>query len=312
MSEQIKVIFFGTPTFAVPSLEKLNADKRINICLVVTQPDSPQGRSKKLVPSEIKQVALKLKLPVINSKINSDFKEEIAKYGPFDLGVVVAYGAILPEWLLRIPAKGVLNIHPSKLPLLRGPSPIQTILLLGQTTTAISYILLDNEMDHGPIVSQIPIPISESDTFTTLSSKLATKSSKEFPNVVCDFIDETLKARVQNHKEATFSKIIKKEDGHISWNTTNAEIMNKVRALNPWPSTFAFWNGKKIKIINTRTHLTNATSNPGLVKIENNSIIVETKNGEIEILNLQLEGKKPLSSRDFLNGYPDIEGSLLS
>jgi len=269
----MKIVFFGTPHFVIPILESL--EKNFKVVGVVTAPDEKSGRKQILTPSPIKNKILTPK------KLDSDFENELSKLSP-DLLVVAAYGKIIPLSVLNIAKYGALNIHPSLLPSYRGASPIQQTILNGDKTTGVSIIKMDEKMDHGPVIFSKNFEIFEQDTFETLSLRLFYETSKFLPDVIKDFTAGKIKPEAQDEKQATFCRIIKKEDGYFELNKIfSLEKLEKMeKAYYPWPGTWTRWNGKILKFY------------PGKV--------------------IQMEGKKPVSYQDFINGYPNLDKNLLN
>jgi methionyl-tRNA formyltransferase len=276
--EEIKILFFGTPKFSLPALTQLK-ENDFNIIGVVTQPDKPAGRKKILTPPPIKLLAEKLQLPVYQwEKNDKEVLEKINKIKP-DLIVVVAYGKILPKELVNLPPYGCLNLHPSLLPKYRGPSPIQTAILNGETKTGVTIIKLDQETDHGPIVAQKEFDILEDDDYESLSNSLACEGAEVLVKIIPNYIAGEIKPKEQNHAQATESKIIEKNDGEINWQKNPAEIDQQIRAYHPWPGAWTEATGKRVKIL--KAHL---------------------ENGELFLDWVQPEGKEPMRYDDFLNG----------
>jgi len=264
--ENYKIVFIGTPRFGAIVLEKLIPIYKP--ILVITNPDKPRGRNNTVSPSPVKELALKNNIPVQHDFNNIEC----------DLIITAAYGKIIPENILNIPTYKAINIHPSLLPKYRGPSPIQTAILNGEKETGVSIMVMDKEMDHGPILAQTKHKIAG---YPTLEKELAEKGAELLIDIIPKYIKGEIKPKEQDHTKATFSKIIKKEDGKIDWNKSSQEIEQQVKAFNPWPGTFTFdkKSGKRIKILE--------------VKVSNNELIIEK---------VQPEGKKPMDYNDYLKG----------
>jgi len=212
-----------------------------------------------------------------------DFKK-IEKLRP-DLVIVASYGKIIPKKILAIPKYGSINIHPSLLPKYRGPSPIQMTILKGDKTTGVTIMLMDEKIDHGKIIDQKKYQIPKGINYKELKDILADHGIKLLIKIIPKWINGKIKAKEQNHSQATYTKIIKREDGEINWNKSVKEIERKIRAFDPWPGTFVFWKGKRIKILKAAI----------------------LKNNKLVIKKLQPEGKKPMSMDDFLRGHPDFK-----
>ena len=300
----MKIIFFGTPEFAVPSLKMLVHTKGIEIVSVVTQPDKAIGRKQVITPPPVKKTALELGIEVIQPKTSKRLLESL-KNVQVDFFVVIAYGMIIPEELLKTPRYGCVNVHASLLPKYRGASPIHESLLNGDKETGISIIKLDKELDHGDIFFIKRIKIEEKDTFPFLNNKLSETSSFILPLVLNDIMTGKLPPIPQNHKNATFCRKIEKDEGKINWTEKTAEnIKNMIRAYTPWPSVYTTINNKTIKILEADTAEENIT--PGKFLVENNTVKIGTKKGCLIPKVIQVEGKKPMDIKSFLNGYRQI------
>jgi len=275
----MKIIFMGTPEFSAVILEAL-VNSNYEIAAVITNPDAPIGRKQILTPSPVKVLAEKNKIPVIQLDEMRDFN--------VDLAIVAAYGKIISKNVLDIPRYGMINVHPSLLPKYRGASPIQNAILNGDKKTGVTIMKLDKEMDHGEIISQVETQILGSDTYESLSQKLAILGAELLIKTIPDYTSGKIKPVKQNHAEATYTKIIKKEDGKIDWSKSAIEIERIVRAFYPWPIAWTIWNGKVLKILEAR--------------------IIGNK---LEIKKLQLGGGKILSIKEFLNGHKDFNVACL-
>jgi methionyl-tRNA formyltransferase len=272
MIKDSKIIFFGTPEFVIPVLEQLHQSYKVKA--VVTSPDAPLGRKYVITPSPISKKAEELKIPVFKpDHFDQEFVDELKKLDP-DLFVVASFGHIVPKEILDIPKLGSLNIHPSKLPKYRGPSPIQNQILDGVIDSAVTIMLMDEEIDHGPIIFQEEFILSDIDTFESLHTKMFQKGSKLLVRILPDFMEGKIKPQKQNHADATFTNHIEKQNGYFDIkNPPSSEILTKmVRAYFPWPTAWTKWNGKIVKFLPE-----------GMI---------------------QIEGKNPVQAKDFLNGYP--------
>lgn len=236
--------------------------------------------------------------------------EKISGLNP-DLFIIASFGKILPKELLCLPKKGTLNVHPSLLPELRGPSPIQTALLEGRKKTGVTIILVDEKVDHGPILAQEEAEIKEEDNYESLARKLGERGGELLVKTIPLWLGEKIKPKGQEHSRATFTRLFKKEDGKIDWLRASEKILNQVRALNPWPSAYTFWldkkgNKKRLIILSAKSKLlTSQVSNfqPGTVIFENNSLLVKTNDGFLELIEVKPEGKKPMSGEAFRRGH---------
>lgn len=294
MTNAKKIIFFGAPEFAVPALQAL-AREGYNIVLVVTQPIKPAGRNKVLTPTPVKVEALKLNLPVKENL--SDIKNLNA-----DLGIVVAYGKIIPQAILDLLPAGCLNIHPSLLPKYRGPSPIQTAILNGDAETGVSIIKLDDQMDHGPIISKKQIPISNDDNYQTLAEKLSKSGADLLIKILPDYLAGKIKPEPQDDAQASYCRLIEKKDGQLDWSKSADDLANQIRAFQPWPGSFADFNGKKVEIIQAEV-VTEESGEIGIRQNKNGQLLVRCGKNLLKINKLQPEGKKEMTAKEFINGY---------
>ncbi len=308
-----KIIFFGTSDFAVPALEAL-VKEGYEIIAVVTNPDEPTGRKKIPTPPPVKVAVEKLNLSIWqpqNLKIESlnlieNWKLEI---GNCDLGVVAAYGKIIPAEIINLPRLGIINIHPSLLPKYRGPTPIQTTILNGEKETGVTIIKIDEEVDHGNIISKSQISISNGDNYKTLEDKLAELGAELLVKILPDYLAGKIELQSQDHSQATFTRKFTREDARISWAKTAEEIDRQIRALNPEPGVWTTWNGRVIKILEAGA--IDGNGQIGQISQENGKIKVGTAKGFIVLKTVQLEGKKPAPAEDFARGNKDFIGSVL-
>lgn len=314
---EIKIIFFGTPEFSLPPLEALIKN---GYCIkaVITNPDEPMGRKQILTPPPVKILAEKHKIPIFqpfNLK-DENFKKEIPEA---DIYIVAAYGKLIPKTILELPKYGSLNIHPSLLPRWRGPSPIQYAILSGDIEAGVTIIKMDELMDHGPVIaaSSIKLPASGKPTYPKLHDQLSWLGADMLIKTLPKWLRGEITPIPQNDAKATYSKILKKDDGRVNWTRPSEEIEKMVRALNPWPGAWTLWPSDK-KIYRIRIEEAEAIEDEpsrgsyGYVwPSEKYSLLVKTGSGSLLVKKLTLEGKKPLNSETFLNGYPQIIDSLL-
>lgn len=290
MQNRFKIAFFGTPDFAVSVLDELERGG-ITPSLIITNPDEPKGRKLIITPPPVKIWGLEHNVPVIQPENLKTTPPELNQ--DFDLFLVVAYGKIIPETIINLPKHKTLNVHPSLLPKYRGASPVQAAILNGDTETGVSIMLLDKEMDHGPVVAQEKVALSENLYLPELKEKLAKIAGRLIVTVLPSWIGGSLNAVAQKHEEATFTKKIDKEDGfinsaHLLKDNLSAEdakvIERKVRALNPDPGVFTYFTigDKKIRVKITRA------------KIEGDKLVIEK---------VIPEGKKEMSWQDFKRGH---------
>ncbi len=303
----------GTPDFGLPVFKYLIDNA--NIIGVVTQPDKKVGRNQTLTSPPIKQFAIEKNIKVLQPekvKGNLDFIKQIKDLKP-DLIIVVAYGFILPKEILDIPKFGVINIHASLLPKYRGASPIQSAIINDDKETGISLMLLDELMDHGPILVQKKIKILPYDDFELLHDKLAELGAELLIKALPEYLSGKIQGKKQKDSDATYCQLIKKEDGKIDWNKSAEEIERQVRAFNPWPGAFTNWEEKNLKILKSEVHDAEKVNKViGEVYEVNEVIKVQCGQGQLELIGLQLEGKNKMSAKEFINGHPKIIGSILT
>ena len=312
----VNIVFFGTPSFAVPALEAL-LNSEHSVVVVVTQPDRQRGRGQRLSASPIKEVALNSRLPVFQpTKLNDgDFLDELAELRP-DLGVVVAYGQFLPNRLLQLPRLGTINIHASLLPKYRGAAPIQRALMAGETETGITIIKLIQKMDAGPMLQHEAIPVTHDDTTETVEPRLAKLGAGLLISCVNDFAQGNITQENQDESKATFAPRITKEDGQIQWTNSAEQIHNQIRGLHPWPHAYSYLNGTRHLILQSEVmslfSSNHATTRPGqIITVLKDRVIVATGGADtLGILKIQLPGRAPLATRAFLAGHPIAAGSL--
>lgn len=298
MSKDIKVVFMGTPDFAVPTLAKLI--ELTNVVLVVTQPDKEVGRKKELSISPIKKIALENKIEVFQPvKIRSDF-EIIKKLNP-DLIVTCAYGQILPQELLDIPRLGCINVHASLLPKYRGSAPIQYALLNGEEETGITLMYMDAGMDTGDMIAQAKYPIKETDDCGTLHDILSQMGAELLASNLDDIVEGKAKRIKQDNKKATLAPRITRDDELIDLKGKGKDIINKIRALNPWPLAYVKIDNLEFKV-SEASFKEKENTNVGKVNITKEALGIEVSDGIIYIEKLKPIGKKIMPIKAYLNG----------
>jgi methionyl-tRNA formyltransferase len=296
----MRIVFFGTSEVGIPILEALM--KEHEVVQVITSPDAPVGRKQELQATPIANLANFLKIPVQKPekvKDNPEFLEFLKTIGA-DIFIVVSYGKILPAALLDIPRLKTLNVHFSMLPKYRGAAPIQYALLNGEKVTGTSIFILDEQVDHGPILIQKEFYIEPNDTFTTLAAKLADLSAQLLINILPQYEVGVINPQEQNHDSATFTKLIKKEHGRIDWTKPAQEIFNQWRAFTPWPGIWTTWQGQTFKILTAEV----ATSVEESQAREN---VPCGDNTSLHLLEVQPAGKNAMSIKDFLNGQKEFK-----
>lgn len=304
--QTLKTAFFGTHDFAAIILEKLLSYTHITLETVFTQPDRKVGRKQILEESPVKKLALKhnLKIEQPESLKNIDLSNQ-----GFDLAIVAQYGVIIPTHIIKAFQKGMINVHGSLLPKYRGASPIQMAIKNGEELTGNTIMVMDEQVDHGPILSQEGVVITQDDTFTTLSKKMAVVGSNLLLNTLTQYINGEIFPQAQEHALATFTKLIKKDDGKIDFSKTSQEIYNLYRAFSLWPGIWCIWQKKRLKLLNIKKAEENLS--PGEVLIKNKRIFVGCGQGSLEVLELQLEGKSAMSADIFANGYKNFDKAKL-
>lgn len=303
----MKLIFFGTSEFALPALEKLT-ENGMSPSLVVTTPDALAGRNLALSPSPVKVKAKELGIRCIQpERLDADALSSIKKEAP-DLFVLAAYGKILPKEFLQIPKKGALNIHPSLLPKFRGSSPVQSFLLSQEKETGVTLMLMDEEVDHGPLIVQKRYVLSGRPTTEELKKTLAHIGAEMLIETLPLWIEGKIQPHEQEHVLSSYTEQLKKEDGRIDWDKSAEYIERQVRAFFPWPGTFAEHDTGRIKVLASRVE--KGTGSPGTIfKTDSGEMGVFCQKDALVVEKIQPANKKPMSSRDFLLGHKDIIGT---
>lgn len=301
----MKVVYMGTPDFAVPALEALV--KEYGVMTVLTQPDRPKGRGNKVTASPVKEVALAHNIPVFQPERLRKDQEVIDKLKELkpDVMVVVAYGQILTKEVLDIPKYGCINIHGSLLPKYRGAAPIQASIINGDDVTGITTMYMDIGVDTGDMILKSVVPIEDDDTAGTMHDKLSVVGAKALMDTLKLIEENKAPREKQNDEEATHVTMINKKDGLIDWNKSAKEIHNLVRGLNPWPSAFTYIDGKMLKIWQTKIITDrNDEGLPGqIIDLTSEDIIVKTGDGCLALTEIQLQGRKRMPAKEFLKGY---------
>jgi methionyl-tRNA formyltransferase len=307
----IRVLFLGTPAFAVIPLEALAHDPRYQVVGVVTQPDRPAGRGRAPEPPPVKRAALSLGIPVLQPETLRDpaAVEQLAALRP-DVGVVAAYGEILRRNVLAIPRLGYLNIHPSLLPRHRGPTPVPGAILAGDAETGVTVMALDAKMDSGPIVAQQRVLLPPDARGDKLTEELFKRGAALLLEALAGYAAGTISATAQDDSQATYTKMLKKEDGAIDWGAGAVQIERMTRAYHPWPGAQTLWRGQPFKIIAARAHPEWAGDQPpGALLPHTDGIWVATGAGALELLSVQPSGKRPLAAAEWRRGLREIAGA---
>jgi methionyl-tRNA formyltransferase len=326
----LRIIYMGTPQFAVPPLESLAANRApgkvlpdgYELVTVITRIDKPVGRGQQVVYSPVKQAALELGIPVWQpgSLKRPATIEALAAYHA-DLFIVAAFGQILPQAVLDLPRYGTLNIHASLLPRYRGVSPISEAILQGEHETGVTIMLLDAGIDTGPMLLKRQVPIAPDDTTGSLTEKLAQAGAEALLEALSLWISGKLVPQPQDERQASYTRMVRKEDGLIDWSRPAEVLARQVRAYQPWPGSYTHWRGKLLKIVAAHPYvledgaLAGHEMPAGTVvtrrKDGHQMLLVATGEGMLAIERLQLEGKKAVSADEFLRGYPQIARDVL-
>ena len=307
-TQKYRIVFMGTPSFAIPCLQNLVEKHRI--VGVVTQPDKPSGRGKELQESPVKQMAKELGLPIMQpiSMKSETVLKQIEEWRPTII-VVVAFGQLLPESLLDLPPCGCINVHASLLPKWRGAAPIPAAILAGDHETGISIMKLYPGLDTGPVYQQSFHPINRLTTSRALSQSLSELGAELLANVLPDIVSGTLQPYEQNHEMATYAPKIRKSDGEIDWRKPATQIERQLRAYDPWPGSFSKWCDKRLIIHGGRVR--EGKWKPGYVNIICDSLAIGCGEGLLLPEKLQLAGKRVRNTKEFVRGNPDIVGVQL-
>jgi methionyl-tRNA formyltransferase len=312
MTSKYRIVFMGTPQFSVAGLRALH-ENGYDIALVVTQPDRPRGRGRKVTPSPVKATAMDLGIQVIQpaSIKTAGFADQIKSHKP-DFQIVIAYGKILPENVLAIPRVGTINIHASLLPKLRGPAPIQWAIINGEKETGICSMLMDKGMDTGDILLTAPEPIKPGDTAGTLHDRLAAKGAKVLIDTLKKFADHAIHPVPQDHSLATYAPLLTKDDGLINWNKSATSLERFVRGVTPWPGAYTFFGETRLKIFKSEPIAAGTTEPPGTVQLGfPDELRVTTGDGVLSILEIQGASGKRMAIADFLKGHAIPPGAVL-
>jgi methionyl-tRNA formyltransferase len=301
----MKLVFFGTPEFAAPSLRHLSAEPGFQITLVVSQPDRKVGRSQVVTPPPIAREAQELGLPLLQpAKLTGDLEFlGRLKRGQPDVFVVVAYGKILPAELLAMPRFGGINLHASLLPKYRGASPIQAAILAGDRETGVTVMKMTEALDEGPICSQRAVEIFDADDAAILSERLAREGADLLVLTLHQIAAGKAAARPQT-EEASYCRTVRREDGEVSWRKPASEILRMLKAYTPWPGIFTFLDGERIKVLQAAEGSGGSASPGSLVRLSGGSFAIACAGSALVPLLLQREGKNPVTAEEFLRGLP--------
>lgn len=307
----MRIIFMGTPDFAVPTLEALVTGGH-EVIAAVTQPDKPKGRGKAVLMTPVKEKALEYGIPVYQpvKAREPEFIEVLKSLEP-EVIVVVAFGQILPKEILEIPRYGCVNVHASLLPKYRGAAPIQWAVIDGEEESGVTTMQMDEGLDTGDILEMEKIRLEEKETGGSLFDKLSRLGGKLILSTLSGLENGTVVPRKQGETTTPYAKMLKKTMGEIDWNMEAAAIERLIRGLNPWPSAYTSCNGKTLKIWAADVLPGGQGEEPGRVRAGKDSLLVETGSGLLSITELQLEGKKRMDTASFLRGFSIPDGTVL-
>ncbi len=309
----VRIVFMGTPWFAVATLESLLHDG-YRVVAVCTQPDKAAGRGRPIVSSPVKRLAQERQIPIIQVETfeSSQVVAELASLRP-QLIIVAAFGCVLPPQVLSLPEFGCLNVHPSLLPRHRGPSPIASAILRGDEVTGVSIMLMDAGLDTGPIIAREKVGITRADTTGSLGAKLADAGAKLLLRTLPGWLGGDVKPQAQDGCEATYSKLIANKDAEVDWSLSALELWRMVRAYTPWPGCYSWCQGKRLKIHAAVPLPDGKDGEIGKViaLTEQPGIGVVTGKGILGLCQIQLEGKREMLAADFVRGKRDFVGCIL-
>lgn len=311
------LVFCGTPRFAVPTLEKL-VEAGHSVPLVVTQPDRPRGRGMAVAVSPVKDAATRLGIAVLQPgtiKNNVEFRDELTAIRPTAI-IVVGYGRIIPQWMIDLPRLGNLNLHASLLPKYRGAAPIQWVIANGESVTGVTTMRIDAGLDTGDLLMQREIPIGLEDTTETLGPKLASIGAELMVETLRGLENGQVRPTPQDHAQATLAPILKKADGRMDFSRSAEDLFNRLRGFQPWPGAFTIFKGKALQV-----HLAQPWSHavrlkPGEIAVEGTRLLVgcgkdKDNDTALELIEIQLEGKRRMTAQEFINGYRPKSGDHL-
>ena len=307
----MRIVFLGTPEFAVPTLERA-FEAGHEVAAVVTQPDRPKGRGRRLAAPPVKETALRLGLPVYQPE-SIRTPEAIELFGSLkpDAMVVVGYGKIIPQAVIDIPPRGIVNVHASLLPRYRGAAPVQWAVANGETATGVTTMRIDAGLDTGDILLQRETAIGPRETAVELAERLAAMGAALLVETLAGLERGEIVPRPQNSAEATFAPVLKKEDGRIEWRRPAQEIANRIRGFTPWPGCYTHLRGKALEICRACA-VGGGTGEPGSAHPVRGRLVVTCGEGTaLEILEVQMEGRKRMDAAAFQNGYHLMENELL-
>jgi methionyl-tRNA formyltransferase len=307
------LVFCGTPQFAVPTLESLVAASH-SVPLVVTQPDRPRGRGMELAASPVKDAAIRLGVPVVQPaaiKNNAEFRGQLEALHP-DAIIVVGYGRIIPQWMIDLPRYGNLNLHASLLPKYRGAAPIQWAIANGESITGVTTMRIDAGLDTGDILMQREMAILPDDTAETLAPRLASDGAELMIETLRGLETGQVKPTPQDHSRATLAPILKKEDGRMDFSRSAYELFNRMRGFRPWPGAFTTFKGKNMQVHRAEPVQSADGLPQGSTAVQDARLVVGCgQDTALNLIEVQLDGKRRMSAQEFINGYRPRPGDRL-
>src|ERR1700687_3901922 len=323
------LVFCGTPRFAVPILERL-VEAGHSVPLVVTQPDRPRGRGMEVAVSPVKDAAIRLGIAVLQPSTirnNAEFRDQLAATGPdaiIDAIIVVGYGRIIPQWMIDLPRLGNLNLHASLLPKYRGAAPIQWAIAHRESGPGVTTMRIDEGLDTGDILMQREVPIGGEDTAETLGPKLASIGAELMVETLRGLDTGQVRPTPQDHAQATLAPILNKEDGRMDFSRSATHLFNRLRGFQPWPGAFTTFKGKTLQVHRAQPRQHAAKLTPGEVAVEGTRLLVGCGEGfgkdkdkdknagtALELIEIQVEGKRRMTAQEFINGYRPKSGDHL-
>lgn len=310
MVSQMKILYMGTPDFAAVSLKTL-IERGYNVKGVVSQPDKPKGRGMNIEPTPVKKVAMEYDLPTFQpqSLKNGELMPFLEEIDP-DIIIVVAYGKILPEYVLNYPKYGCVNSHASVLPEYRGAAPIQRVIIDGKEETGVTAMYMEKGLDTGNIILVDKIKIEENDTGETLHDKLAVVGAKVLIKTIEKFESGDFSSEKQDDSKATYAAMLTKAEGEINWEKTNVEVFDLIRGMDSWPMAYTYYMGKRF--VPYEYEKTEGSGTPGeIIEVTKDSFTVAAKTGAVKIKAVKFDGKKKMSVKDYLVGNKIEVGVVL-
>jgi methionyl-tRNA formyltransferase len=307
----MRIVFLGTPEFAVPSLEAL-VNREHDVVGVFTQPDRPKGRGGVIAESPVKIAARRLGIPIHQpERIRRPESVEILRRLAPEMMVVVGYGQIIPQTLIDLPAYGVLNVHASLLPKYRGAAPIQWAIANGETETGVTIMQIDAGLDTGDILLQRSTPIGPDETAPELAARLAYLGAELLIEAIDQIANGTAHPKKQDEQQATYAPLLKKEDGRVDWTRPAGSIYNRLRGFTPWPGAYTTFRGQQLSILAAKPAGSDSIP-PGVLQVQKGHLLVGCGDGSmLELLEVQPAGRKPMSAQAFMNGYRIAENERL-